>query len=523
MLAIAMSLTTFAQVPQYSSSPSSSAVLFLDFDGHTVAGTGWNMSGPIFCGPSGLNTEQITTIFNRVAEDYRPFDINITTDSTKYLSAPIEKRMRVILTVTSSWYGSAGGVAFVNSFRSGDDTPCFVFTALLGYNLKNISEAAAHEAGHTLGLYHQATYDSLCNKTSDYHFGQGSGEIGWAPIMGVGYYQNFTLWNLGQSSMGCYNIQSDLDVITQNNGFSFRADDYPSTFAAATQITMSGTQFLVDGIIEKNTDQDMIKFVVPAFGRFELNAVPYNVGTGNAGSNLDLQVTLFNAAQTTISTYNPGSLLNSVADTMLNPGTYYLRVEGRGNIYAPNYASLGSYSLQGNYTDNTTLPLRVLLLNGETVGNKHKLSWVIDADEQVIEQVLEISTDGINFSTVIQSNAGERTYMYQPMFSSTVQYRLNVTFDNGKRYYSNTITLRKAGSEPKPKLVSTLINSTDLSVTSPGNYDYLIYDLNGRTMGKGTIRNGYNLINASAINVSGVYMIRFANSTQQWVEKFIRQ
>ena len=40
--------------------------------------------------------------------------------------------------------------------------------------------------------------------------GLGSGEIGWAPIMGVGYYKNFTLWNNGPNSFGCTNYQSDL-------------------------------------------------------------------------------------------------------------------------------------------------------------------------------------------------------------------------------------------------------------------------------------------------------------------------
>src|SRR6266404_4854796 len=155
-----------SQVPILDSYPSATPVIFLDFDGHTVSGTSWNVSGPIYCGASGLNSSQITEVFNRVAEDYRPFTVNVTNDSTKYLSAPANKRMRVIITVTSSWYGPAGGVSFVNSFTWGDNTPCFVFSALLGYNTKNIGEASSHEAGHTLGLRHQSVYDANCVKTS---------------------------------------------------------------------------------------------------------------------------------------------------------------------------------------------------------------------------------------------------------------------------------------------------------------------------------------------------------------------
>ena len=78
-----------AQVPVLSSYPAAPAVIFLDFDGHTVDGTSWNWSGsPIVCSTSGLNTGGITEIFNRVAEDYRPFNINITTDSTKFIGSP---------------------------------------------------------------------------------------------------------------------------------------------------------------------------------------------------------------------------------------------------------------------------------------------------------------------------------------------------------------------------------------------------------------------------------------------------
>ena len=128
------SMTVKSQVPILSSYPSASAVIFLDFDGHTVANGAWNVSGPIYCGASGLNTAQMTEVFNRVAEDYRPFNINITTDSTRYLAAPLAKRMRVIVTVSYEWYGSAGGVAYVGSFSWGDDTPCFVFSGLLGYS-----------------------------------------------------------------------------------------------------------------------------------------------------------------------------------------------------------------------------------------------------------------------------------------------------------------------------------------------------------------------------------------------------
>lgn len=514
--------TARAQVPVLSSYPSASAVLFLDFDGHTVAGTSWNTSGPIYCASSGLDAAQITTVFNRVAEDYRPFNLNITTDSTKFLAAPFDKRMRVILTPTYQWYGSAGGVAFVNSFIWGDDTPCFVFTGLLNYNVKNIAEATAHESGHTLGLFHQASYNSNCVKTTDYNPGTGSGEIGWAPIMGVGYYQNFTLWNNGPNSFGCTNYQSDLSVITSQNGFGYRTDDYAGTFAAASTINFSNNQFSINGVIEQNADQDLIRFVQPGYGRFQLNAVPYNVGTGNAGSDLDMQVTLYNSNQDQISIYNPGALLNSVIDTLLNAGNYYLKIEGKGNVYAPNYASLGSYALQASFTEGIPLPLRQLTLQGQLNGDRHQFSWIVDADEAIVSQVLEVSTDGRHFAPVSQSSTTDRNFSYKPFANGSLQYRLNVVFDNDRQYYSNVVRLPNTASTIGPKVISNLTESNTISVNSPGNYEYMLYNFNGKTLARGILTAGINTITANGMT-NGMYMIRFSKDGQQWTEKIVRQ
>lgn len=515
-------LNGFSQVPAYSSYPSATPVIFLDFDGHTVTGTSWNTSGPIVCGASGLDNAQITEVFNRVAEDYRPFSINVTTDSTKYLSAPANRRIRVIITVTSDWYGSgAGGVAFVNSFTWGDNTPCFVFSALFGYNVKNISEASAHEAGHTLGLRHQSTYDVNCVKISDYNYGQGSGEIGWAPIMGVGYYKNFTLWHNGPNSLGCNSIQTDLSVITSaTNGITFRTDDHSNAFNAATDVPFNNSQFTASGVVEQNTDQDLFKFTIPSTSHFTLNAIPYNVGTGDAGSNLDMQVTLYDGAQSVLGTYNPGSLLSSIIDSNLNAGIYYLKIEGKGNIYAPSYASLGSYSLQGNIFQ-AALPVHKLELKGTFNQERHILNWIIEADEAITEQVLEISTDGRSFRPLIQPANADRSYTYLPANTSSALYRLSVRFDNNSHYYSNVVLIKSADTK-RPKLVNNLISNNSITVTSPAGYDYIISDMNGKILNKGRVNNGMNTINAGGI-VTGVYLIRFTDGYQQWTEKLVKQ
>ena len=102
--------------PVLSSLRSASATIYLDFDGYDVNCAYWNEGIPFACAPSGMTDAQVTEVFNRVAEDYRPFDINITTDENKFIAAPLSKRMRVVITPTSSWFTGVGGVSFIGSF-----------------------------------------------------------------------------------------------------------------------------------------------------------------------------------------------------------------------------------------------------------------------------------------------------------------------------------------------------------------------------------------------------------------------
>jgi len=341
--------------------------------------------------------------------------------------------------------------------------------------------------------------------------------------MGVGYDRNFTLWGNGPNSLGCTNLQSDLDIISSSyNGFGYRADDYDKRFDAATPTLFSNNQFDVKGIVEQNTDGDMFRFSMPGKGRFQLNAIPFNVGSGNAGSNLDMQITLYNGSQTLLSIYNPGALLNSVVDTLLNSGRYYLKVEGKGNLYAPAYASLGSYSLKASIEAGIALPLLKLVLHGKQNGDKHQFNWIIEADEQVVQQILEVSIDGKDFIALAEPMNDTRSYIYRPAITTNNQYRLKVIFDDGHQYYSKVVSIRKNEASPRPKLLSNLISSNTVTVISPGNYNYTIVDFNGKTIMQGQLINGINNIHANNM-ITGMYIICFMSNEQQWTDKLLRQ
>jgi len=513
-----------SQVNDLNSYPSASSVILLDFDGHNVSGTMWNGGATFACNSSGLNDAAITEVFHRVAEDFRLFNINITTNEATYNSAPANSRMRVVITTSHEWYSTgAGGVAYIGSFSSGDNTPCFVFSALLFYSIKYIAEASSHELGHTLGLRHQSLYNASCVKLTDYNPGQGTGEIGWAPIMGESYNKNLTLWHKGPNSLGCNNMQSELDIITNGaNGFGYRADDHTDDYATATTATFNNTgQFAISGVIETTDDKDLFKLTMPTFGRLQLLATPYSVGSNNSGSDLDLEVEFMDGSYAVAGSYNPGNLLSSVIDTFLNAGTYYLRIDGKGNMYAPEYGSLGSYLLQAIYTNSEVLPLRRFELSGRLDGDLHTLNWVIDADEQVVTQVIEVSSNGIDFIALNEPNNALRTYSYRPADNRPLLYRMHIKLDNFKEYYSNVIAIRQ-GKSARPQLMGNTIGGSYVTINSPGNYHYQVIDQSGRMISKGIVEKGYSRINAGSIT-TGIYIIRFTDETEQWTEKFIKR
>ena len=147
----------------------SSKVIYLDFDGHDASTTSWGADAigvpfDIDGNESNFSTierERIQYIWQRVAEDFAIYDIDVTTEDPgtealrKVGASDAAYGIRVVIAGASGdWYGSAGGVAYVGSFNWDSDTPCWVFPGSLSQTEKNIAEATSHEIGHTLALNH---------------------------------------------------------------------------------------------------------------------------------------------------------------------------------------------------------------------------------------------------------------------------------------------------------------------------------------------------------------------------------
>jgi hypothetical protein len=348
-----------SKVFNLNSNASANHTIYLDFDGHITEGTWWNKNyGNSLVTPaydtdgnpfSFSNTElqTIWRIWQRVAEDFSPFNVNVTTQEPssdrliKKGGNDLEWGIRVVIGGSASdWYSPSGaGVAYVNSFNWNTDTPAFVFENNLGNgNEKYTAEAISHEVGHTLGLYHDGT------SNAEYYWGHGSGETGWASIMGSGYYRELTQWSRGEYN-DANNQQDDLDIITGQNGFGYRADDYPDTLTNASALFMKGNQVETYGIIERNTDYDWFRFTTKT-GKIDLK-----INAFDRGPNLDILAELYNSSGQLVQSSNPIDSLSASFSMNLSAGEYFLSVTGTGQgslaTGYSDYGSLGQYSITG--------------------------------------------------------------------------------------------------------------------------------------------------------------------------------
>jgi hypothetical protein len=90
------------------------------------------------------------------AEDFLPFDVDVTTIRPSTFAYP-SGNLHVMIGGSGSWYGSAGGVAYVGIWNISSTTyyqPAFVFPDMLGRSAKNIWEATSHEVGHNMVRRH---------------------------------------------------------------------------------------------------------------------------------------------------------------------------------------------------------------------------------------------------------------------------------------------------------------------------------------------------------------------------------
>jgi hypothetical protein len=344
------------------SNPKARRTIFLDVDGTSVRRTAWNdqvdvrnddhrgwdpgNNGRRF---SPRERRLVQNLWARVAEDYAPFAVDVTTEQPRddriHRSAKRDKVFgtRVLISESRQAHTAicdrqCGGVSFLNVFSIAGRAhrrhqPAWVFPAGLGNDLKAVAEAATHEAGHTFGLVHDG---GLLNS---YYQGHGA----WAPIMGAAYFRPITQW-----SDGSYNLasahQDDVRIIA-HRGAPFRRDEAGSKRKSARRLPVGAAY------ISKRSDVDVFRLGQCA-GRIRVRARAARISP-----NLDIRLRLMNNRQV-VDMADPASGrisrdrasgLNATVKKKAKRGTYYVAVDGVGRGDAStsynDYGSLGAYRL----------------------------------------------------------------------------------------------------------------------------------------------------------------------------------
>jgi hypothetical protein len=339
-----------ATVPVYHSLPGAPASLYLDFDGHFE--TAWaghnNITTPVYNSDGDDATYNaaelafIENVWKIVAEDYAPFNIDVTTEQPPVLAAgvPIGQANGVALRVaiggsSTDWYGGTwAGVAHQDSFTNAIVNTAYAFSVFefgVETNPTSLARAVSHEAGHAFGLAHQSQYNASGVKIEEYLPPTDA----WAAIMGAGSREHAT-WHNGQSAAGAAVFQDDMAIIGRAaNSFGFRADDHGNTTATATILGGGGPHWTGTGLVGTTTDVDMFSFTLaaPREMRVAVNGQPL-------GQNLDAVLEVYNAQGALIATSNPADSLDAVLQRNLAAGTYYVAVKSDGR-----YGRVGQYSL----------------------------------------------------------------------------------------------------------------------------------------------------------------------------------
>jgi hypothetical protein len=476
--ATSTAVATGLPMPVLNSLPGASATLYLDFGGDFVSS--WlgysNISIPAFdtdgdgAPLSQSEVDAISSIWQIVAENYAPYNINVTTVDPRTLTGYTGGSSQIDVGGNGSWTGGTyGGIAQVGGYAgstAANPVRGFVFPSNLGNgNAWYTGEASSHESGHTMGLQHQSAYSGT-TKTNEYQQGPGDGT---APIMGVSYNAQRGMWWYGQSSTSSTTYQDDMAVIGSNS-FGFKPDDAGNTVATAAPLVVAGNQVSTSGIISSMSDVDVWSFST------DTSQVSLSVAAPTIG-NLHPKIELLDSSGTVVAGWQDPDASSVSWSGSLNAGSYELVVASHGisSLATPtNYGfDVGTYTISGTVStplNNVAAPsnLTATVVSSSQVN----LTWTDNATNETSYSV-ERSTNGGSTWTVLPGlPANTSSYSDTGLTAGTAYvYRVrafNGTIPSG---YSNQATVTTAASPPvaPSNLTATTVSSTRIHLSWTDN------------------------------------------------------
>jgi hypothetical protein len=422
--ATASSIKRTTAYPKFNSKPDSKYVIYIDLDGETSTSPFWNNGQTIYAQPLATYSDaDVELIWEVAAQDYLPYDVNVTTDRAVFDAAnKYQRKMCIVTKTTTAGQPGIGGIAKIGSFSDGYGDPCWVFNP----GPKVTGETVSHEVGHTVDLNHDGK-----NNLAYYQ-----GHNNWAPIMGAAYSTStVTLdnpnvmgqWSAGEYSGATNTSEDDVVIIGTHNGFGFRADEYGDTYTAAGKLNVEENGTVMgeknQGIIGRRKDLDVLKFTCGA-GDISLTVAPYyKTPDLNKHPNLNIKLRLLNASGTELASADPvpptaantfAAMAATITKTGLAAGTYYLEIDGVGNgtnasTGYTDYASIGGYNISGSLPVVTGIDTREEKLsqlnifpnpnNGEfavTFNAAAKSDYVLEVFNTLGQRIYEEALHGFN-------------------------------------------------------------------------------------------------------------------------------
>jgi len=337
---------TEATVRSLESRPGASRVIYIDYWGGTLTGTAWNGSNntPIVYEPyniegssatfTQLELERMYVAWAEAAEDYAPFDINVTTDVSKFNAAQASRRSRIIATPTTTVAPGSGGVAYLDVFGQNSDFFTVGWTFNSGFGSMGMTHS--HESGHQMGLRHDGI-----NSTTYY-----PGHNNTGPIMGGPFGKDIVQWGKGEY-VNANETEDDLAIISGK--LPVVADDVGDTKSTAAPLDINDST--ITGLIRpqglgKDTDVYILQQGVTSNVNITVRPATEGLATGT-GANLSMRAVLTDSSDIVIAqiapTNNPATNVLTV-DQTLAPGTYYLTIDNE----SPNTNPTTGFTEYGN-------------------------------------------------------------------------------------------------------------------------------------------------------------------------------
>ncbi len=335
-------LNALSAIPALNSLPGAAVSVYLDFDGDYEATWGEfsNVTVPVYDQDGDPTTfsdgelASIEEIWSIVAEDYSPFNLNVTTVEPPSFADGVA--VRVAIGGDGTWYANnVGGVGYVDGFTNEYPNTVYVFPDHLGNGTpKYVGDASSHETGHAFGLDHQRRYGPFGTIYDEYYAGSSS----LAPIMGNSYDATRGVWWKGnRSTQGAEATQDDLAILSRSeNGFGYRPDDHGNTPQTATPMVPTFDGVMASGIITTTDDIDYFSFETDT-GQVTITL------TVAEQPNLNSRLELRDESGALITESAPGDSFGAQIVANLQAGSYRVVVASQGF-----YGDLGQYTLKAD-------------------------------------------------------------------------------------------------------------------------------------------------------------------------------